>query len=211
MKPLRIITVILLLAIAVGPTAATRASSQAELDALRAATERFKSVEAAMQAGYERFMDCFDNQPVGGMGYHYVNGSLLDLKVEALAPEAMVYEADANGQLQFVAVEYIVPAKEWNAQNSMPPTLYGQHFHLNEALGVLVLHAWIGKENPSGMFMDWNPTVSCRPLVTGTVGMPRTGSGPTLPVDLAALTTLTVVTIVLSLGLYIKRRSLRAE
>jgi hypothetical protein len=123
----------------------------------------------------------------------------------------MVYEADADGQLNLVAVEYIVPAKEWNAQNAMPPTLFGQHFHLNEALGVLVLHAWIGKENPSGVFEDWNPTVSCRPLLTGTVGMPRTGSGSTLPVDMAAFTTLTIVTILLSLGLYIRRRSLRAE
>ena len=23
------------------------------------------------------------------------------------------------------------------------------------------LHAWIWKHNPSGMFEDWNPTVSC--------------------------------------------------
>src|SRR5688572_4342554 len=164
-----------------------------------------------MQAGYEPFMDCFDNPGVGGMGYQYVNGSLLDLKVEALATEAMVYEADANGELHFVAVEYIVPAKEWNAQNSELPTLFGHRFHLNEQLGVLVLHAWIGKDNPSGVFEDWNPTVSCRPLLTGTVGMPRTGSGPTLPVDMAAFTTLTIVTILLSLGLFIRRRSLRAR
>ena len=28
-------------------------------------------------------------------------------------------------------------------------------------LGLYVLHAWIWQNNPTGMFMDWNPTVSC--------------------------------------------------
>jgi hypothetical protein len=213
MTPLRIIAMALLPVIAFGATATTWATSQPEMDALRAATERFKSLDAAIQAGYGPFMDCFDNPGVGAMGYHYVNGNLLDLKVEALAPEAMVYEADANGELNLVAVEYIVPAKEWNEQNTEMPMLYGRHFHLNEKLGVLVLHAWIWKDNPSGMFEDWNPTVSCRPLRVGTagaVGMPTTGSGAgaELPVGMAALS---ITMVLLSLGVLARRRSLRPE
>ena len=140
------------------------------------------------------------------MGYHYLKGSLMDLTVEELTPEAMVYEADANGRLSLVAVEYIVPAKEWDAQNKELATLFGQKFHLNEKLGVYVLHAWIGKENPSGVYEDWNPTVSCRYMPAGRVGMPRTGSGATLPLGMAALTM-----VLLSLGVLMKRRSLRTE
>src|SRR5687768_11680326 len=134
-RPLPMIAMVALLAVAFASTAVS-VKGQSELDAVRAATARFQSVDAALQARYESFMDCFDNPGVGAMGYHYVNGGLMDLTVEALAPEAMVYEADANGQLQFVAVEYIVPAKEWDAQNRELPTLFGQRFHLNETLGV---------------------------------------------------------------------------
>ena len=178
-RPLQVIAIIALLALTFAPTA-TPANGQSQLDAVRAATAQFQSVDGALQAGYEPFMDCFNNPGVGGMGYHYVKGGLMDLTLDALAPEAMVYEAEANGQLHFVAVEYIVPAKEWDAQSKEHPTLLGQMLHLNEALGVYVLHAWIGKDNPTGVFQDWNPTVSCRPLRTGVVGMPRTGGNDTL-------------------------------
>jgi len=205
-KPLQLMAMAVLLAVAFGSNATVRANSQSELDAVRAATAKFQSVEAAMQAGYEPFMECFDNPGVGAMGYHYLKGSLLDLTVEELTPEAMVYEADANGGLTLVAVEYIIPAKEWDAQNTEMATLFGQKFHLNEKLGVYVLHAWIGKENPRGVYDDWNPTVSCRYMPAGAVGMPRTGSGATLPIGMAALT----VTL-LSIGVLMRQRSLRTE
>ncbi len=45
--------------------------------------------------------------------------------------------------------------------NTTPPQLHGHSLHLNESLGVYVLHAWIWKNNPAGMFEDWNPKVSC--------------------------------------------------
>ena len=94
------------------------------------------------------------------MGYHYINISILDTTVDLQNPEAMVYIPSPNG-LQLGAVEYIVPAEAWDAEYDELPELLGQHFHLNEALGVYVLHAWIWKNNPSGMFEDWNPLVSC--------------------------------------------------
>jgi hypothetical protein len=37
----------------------------------------------------------------------------------------------------------------------------GQRLHLNEALGVYILHAWVWQHNPNGIFEDWNPTVHC--------------------------------------------------
>jgi hypothetical protein len=132
------------------------ASVRSDLAEVRRATARFHSVQAAEAAGYEAFLECFDSE-LGGMGQHYVDLGALDGTVEATHPEAMVYEVKRNGRLELVAVEYIVPATFVDPAN--PPELFGQDFHLNAALGVWVLHAWIWKANPSGMFADWNPRV----------------------------------------------------
>ncbi len=138
---------------------------QDQLAKLRAATAQFHQTEAAYAAGYKLVpgLDyCFDNPGVGGMGVHLIKTSSLDLTVDALQPEAMVYQPRANGQLQLVAVEYIVPAAAWDvAGNTQPPSVLGHSFHLNAGLGVYILHAWIWQENPLGMFNDWNPKVSC--------------------------------------------------
>jgi hypothetical protein len=97
------------------------------------------------------------------MGFHLIKTSSLDLTVNVLEPEAMVYAPGPNGQFQLDAVEYIVPASAWDAAgNTQPPSVLGQHFHLDAALGVYILHAWIWRQNPLGMFEDWNPKVSCR-------------------------------------------------
>jgi len=97
------------------------------------------------------------------MGYHLIKTTSLDLTVNMLEPEAMVYAPGPNGQRQLVAVEYIVPAAAWDAAgNTQPPSLLGQSFHLETLLGVYALHAWIWQANPLGMFEDWNPHVACR-------------------------------------------------
>jgi hypothetical protein len=100
------------------------------------------------------------------MGYHYVNTDLLDTTVDLLRPEAMVYSPDANGSIQLGAVEYIVSAAAWDAEHTEVPQVLGQSFHLNERLGVYILHAWLWKNNPSGMFEDWNPEVTCPATLT---------------------------------------------
>jgi hypothetical protein len=145
-------------------TTAISASTD-NLGSVRAATAKFHKPEAAQAAGWDLVpgLDhCFENPGVGAMGYHYINTALLDTSLNALKPEAMVYAPKKNGKLKLAAVEYIVPAEAWdNEGNFEPPSLHGQSFHLNENLGVYVLHAWIWKNNPSGMFEDWNPRVSC--------------------------------------------------
>lgn len=136
-----------------------------ELAQLRAATAEFHLPEAAQAAGYDLVpgLDhCFDNPGVGGMGYHYINVSILDTTVELTSPEAMVYTPGPDGNLQLGAVEYVVPAAAWDAEGHTDlPMLFGRYFHLNEALGVYVLHVWAWKHNPSDMFEDWNTNVSC--------------------------------------------------
>lgn len=141
------------------------AANQGDLAIVRKATANFQQVQAAQAAGYdlvEKLDHCFNKPGVGGMGYHYINTASLDLTVDALRPEAMVYAPQANGQLKLGAVEYIVPASEWDAAgHTQPPAVLGHHLHLNKDLGVYVLHAWIWQHNPAGTFEDWNPTVSC--------------------------------------------------
>jgi hypothetical protein len=143
----------------------TQDSLQDQLARVRAATVKYRNTDTAKAAGYISVpgLDyCFDNPGIGGMGYHLIKTTSLDLAVNMLQPEAMVYAPGPNGQMQLVAVEYIVPAAAWDsAGNTQLPLLLGQTFHLDTELGVYILHAWIWRENSLGMFEDWNPKVSC--------------------------------------------------
>jgi hypothetical protein len=144
---------------------AASASDQTELAKVRKATIKFHRLEVAQKAGYdlrEGLDHCFDNPGVGAMGFHYINADMLDLKLNALQPEAMVYAPGPKGQLRLGAIEYIVPADKWDAAgHTEPPSVLGHHLHLNKDLGVYVLHIWLWRYNPAGMFEDWNPRVSC--------------------------------------------------
>jgi hypothetical protein len=139
----------------------------------KAATGRFHNLAAAEKAGYALFPDakgirCIDNQPVGGMGVHYVNGALVgDTVLDPKQPEALVYAPNAAGNLQLVALEYIVFQKAWDADHSSPPSMFGQTFNLTpdgNRFGIPAfysLHAWVWDPNPSGLLQPWNPTVHC--------------------------------------------------
>ena len=157
------VMLLVMIAVAVHPALAN-SSINSSFVAVRSSTARFHNLQAAQSAGYHLVpgLDyCFDDPGVGGMGYHYINVSLMDTVVDASKPEAMVYAPDEYGVLHLAAVEYIVPAAAWDAVNSSPPSLYGRSYELNNALGVYTLHAWIWKPNSLGMFSDWNPKVSC--------------------------------------------------
>ena len=155
----------LILLLALGATTSAFAFRRTGLNRVRLATVKYLSVRRAQADGYDLVpgLDyCFDNPGVGGMGYHYINTAILDTSLDPLHPEAMVYGSARGGRLRLGAVEYIVPADAWAAEgNTHPPEILGRHLHLNEALGVYVLHAWIWKANPAGVFEDWNPRVSC--------------------------------------------------
>jgi hypothetical protein len=143
------------------------------LDAARDATEQFRHLSVAQAAGYGILHDaagiaCIDKPGSGGMGVHYVSGALVsDAVVDARTPEALVYEPQANGRMRLVALEYVVFQSAWDAGHSAPPSLFGQQFELVGAgnrYGLppfYELHAWAWKHNPSGMFADWNPRVTC--------------------------------------------------
>jgi hypothetical protein len=159
------VMLMLTLSFALVGTAAANGGGQSTLAEVRAGTAKFHDPEAAQAAGWDLVpgLDhCFNNPGVGAMGYHYINLSLLDLEVNASTPEALVYAPDDNGKLHLAAVEYVVPAQAWDdAGNTELPKLLGQTFHLNAPLGVYILHAWVWRPNPAGMFEDWNPNVTC--------------------------------------------------
>ena len=137
------------------------AAAANDIAAVRAATARFQRVEVAQSEGYGPFLDCFERPGVGGMGYHYVNFEIVDLTIDPLEPEAMVYAPGPQGQLKLGAVEYIVPIDAWDEEYDQPPSLFGLTFSRNETLGVYTLHLWAWKHNSLGIFNDWNPDVSC--------------------------------------------------
>lgn len=129
------------------------------------ATAAFQDVEEAEAAGYVSTLEtlaCHENPGVGGMGLHYLDESLMDATVDATAPEALVYELDDNGDIAgLVAHEYIVPMDSWT--DDEPPTLFGQDYTQHPVLPIWKLHAWVWKDNPAGMFEDYNPKVRLCP------------------------------------------------
>jgi len=145
-----------------------------ELAQVRKVTARFHRVEEAVAAGYELgwvngsgvriITGCVAHPTEGAMGYHYFNQELVDdLAVDPLEPEVLVYAPDPDGILRLVAVEWVVPGPNTNPPGiSEPPSVLGMEMHiLVPAVGFWIKHAWIWKNNPAGMFADWNPNVTC--------------------------------------------------
>jgi hypothetical protein len=129
------------------------------------ATAGFQDVATAEAAGWASSLDtlgCFQDPTRGGMGLHFINQTLMDDKVDIKTPEALVYELDATAHITgLVAHEYIVPQDAWH--KSTPPSLFGVPFHKHPTLPLWILHAWLWKDNPRGVFQDWNPAVRLCP------------------------------------------------
>ena len=140
--------------------------------ATKPATARYHDLSKAEAAGYGLLTDaagvaCIDNQPVGGMGVHYVKGSLVgDTVLDPEHPEALVYAPNAAGHLKLAALEYIVfkaagmrgmgaavavragVQPDAEPEPLRPPAFYS-------------LHAWVWEPNSSGLLQPWNPRVHC--------------------------------------------------
>ncbi len=146
------------------------AQSNALIQAVREATERFKDVHAAEAEGYQLQFGCVSGGDFGAMGLHYVNGALVNSGViDAAHPQIVIYEPTADGKLRLVGADFLVMANKWNARHAgQPPQLMGQLFHLFEApnrFGLpsfYTLHVWAWKANPNGAFVNWHPNVNCQ-------------------------------------------------
>jgi hypothetical protein len=156
--------------------AAHDAALQDELAQVRRVTARFHDLDAALEAGYELgwvngsgvriVTGCVSHPTAGAMGYHYFNAELMaDNAVDALEPEALVYAPAADGGLRLVAVEWVVRGPDSNPPGvSEPPSVLGMEMHIlvpPPGPAFYIMHAWVWANNPTGMFEDWNPEVSC--------------------------------------------------
>lgn len=134
---------------------------------VRLNTRDFRDVTVAMGAGYGSLGSCVSGPQEGAMGIHFANGSLIeDGVLDAQRPELLIYE-QRGGKLRLVGVEFLVIAEAWHAHTMEPPVLMGQHFQYvgsPNRYGLPAfyeLHVWAWRDNAHGMFVDWNPAVSC--------------------------------------------------
>lgn len=165
-----------LAAVLAAATLATVSAKRSDLEIARAATARFHSIEQAARAGYalppegplHECISSFDD--TGAMGFHLINGNLLDTTVDPANPEALVYAPDEHGTLQLVALEYVVFQEPWleeHGENAMEPMLFDQMFMTTpapnryELPAFYALHAWIWEANQAGTFAPFNQAVSC--------------------------------------------------
>jgi hypothetical protein len=167
----------LLAAVALGSVGAggAAAGGHSQLAAARAATARFHHLATAERAGYgqppapaplHECISSFNN--TGAMGFHYINGNLLDATIEATRPEVLVYAPDRHGTRRLVALEYVVFQDAWKAEHGdTVPELFGQMFMATgspnryDIPAFFSLHVWLWKDNPAGLFAPFNPRVSC--------------------------------------------------
>lgn len=159
-----------------------------ELAAVRAATAQFHDVDVAIASGYlnPAGVPC-EASAAGAMGHHSANPALVGSQaLDPLHPEVLLYLPDPGGRFRLVAVEYVqfvllrnpatnqvapwVSATPWpsNYQVVTPtPRLFGQTFngpmagHVPGMPWHWDLHVWIWANNPTGMFQQWNPAISC--------------------------------------------------
>ncbi len=126
---------------------------------VREVNARFADVNAATAEGYAP-IPCVSGIDGGAMGIHYVNGAFIEDGVTDIAkPEAVMYEPQADGTMQLVAVEYI--------STKGPANLDGHLFSFTNSPNryglppFYELHVWAWRDNPTGTFADMNPDVSC--------------------------------------------------
>ena len=127
-----------------------------QLAQVRAATAKYHDVNEALLDGYVPVGGCVALPTGPAMGIHYVNIQGVDGEIDVASPEILVYAPEEDGELRLVAVEYMIP----KVLTPGVPELYGRHFH-DGPMDSWTLHAWVWRNNPAGMFADFNSKVSC--------------------------------------------------
>lgn len=119
--------------------------------------------------GYFLASPCVSS-PAGGMGYHYENAALMaDDRVEVFRPEILLFAPNARtGNVELAGIEYWKRDADQNLSTDADrPSLFGRPFsgpmpgHSPVMPVHYDLHVWLFRPNPSGLFADWNPNVSC--------------------------------------------------
>jgi hypothetical protein len=124
---------------------------------------------------------------LGAMGIHYFRPDLLgvtappDPRVDGngrhtdfRTPAILIYEPQADGSLELVAVENLVFRRSWHETGAnAPPSFHGIPYDTmtdnpKTAIDEAHMfephydrHVWIYRDNPNGVFTPFNPAVSC--------------------------------------------------
>jgi hypothetical protein len=163
--------------------------ADATLEAVRAATEKYQDVRVALADGYVRDPMDICETPYhmgrtgqdGVMGIHFLRRDLLGIDEDETRldvtgthtdfrqPAVLLYEPRPDGSLELLALENLVAADAWTAAgHASPPSFQGesfQHMAENPGMGVRAhydLHVWLYRENPSGVFAQYNPNATCQ-------------------------------------------------
>ena len=146
---------------AMGTTMTSAVNVDADTARLRAATAAFRSRDAALAAGYTvKNPACVSHPTLGAMGFHLDNAALQDDRIEIERPEVLVYRRTSDGGYELTGVEYMVPFSA-HAPNLPAPTVMGQALQPFAPGKFWYRHVWAWLDNPSGLFADWNPRVTC--------------------------------------------------
>ena len=172
------------------------AEGEPSLAEIRQATERFRDVNVALAEGYLR--DPGDlcetaemmGKPaaLGAMGIHFFRPDLLGItappnpRVDGTGthtdfrkPAILIYEPQADGSLELVAVENLVFRKAWHAAGRTElPAFHGAAYDTMADDPATAIdeahmfephydrHVWIYRTNPNGVFAPFNPNVTCK-------------------------------------------------
>lgn len=138
---------------------------------LRAATQSYRTLDSAVAAGYPREVaDCIVHAHHGAMGYHHLNRSYVDAKLDVERPEMLLYQRMQDGTYQLNGMEFIVPYRFYS-RDSVPPVLFGHKLKQEDNFKYWYLHVWAWTKNADGLFADFNPAVMC-PEGKGKVYVP---------------------------------------
>ena len=131
---------------------------------------------------------------LGVMGIHFFRPDLLGITgppnprvngtgthTDFNKPSILIYEPQADQSLRLVAVENLVFIKAWEAAgNTAPPSFQGVPYDrmvdnpntaVDEAHNFephYDRHVWVHRENPNGVFAQFNPNVTCKYHQGGT-------------------------------------------
>jgi hypothetical protein len=167
-------------------------AEEVDLDQLRAMHDKYRDVKVALAEGYiTPDNHCVSAEreglpaDLGAMGIHYIHPELLqitgaDPRVDGTGthtdwsrPAILIYEPQADGSLELVALENLVFEAAWNATGKPAPVLNGRTWdHMaddpstegDEAHGFTPhydQHVWLWRDNPAGVLMPFNPAVTC--------------------------------------------------
>jgi hypothetical protein len=127
--------------------------TRAQLLQARAASARYRDFDKAIHDGYEDIHVVMQN-----MGFHFMKSKFVDSVFDVRHPEILVYNKDRWGRFQLVAVEYAVPL---DASVNAPEGFAGDNdvWDHNDEFGLWLLHAWVWRFNPDGVFNPTNQTV----------------------------------------------------